>query len=210
MFSRTKATVAALAAVVAVGATMASAAHAGEFTAENYAATVTGTALAKHQFQFNGGAISCTVASFDGKLAGPAENITIAAEYGNCSTPGGAAVTVNMTGCDYAFHAGATLENDRVEGSMEVQCAQGGEGIDIEEAGGCMVRILPQAGLGNMVYTNHTEAKDFDIDFNIGGIAYVQNAACPMGEGVFANGTYMGQSTMTGESAAGADGLKVD
>ncbi len=169
-----------------------------------------GYALAGHQFQFNGGAISCTVASFDGKLTGPAENLTIAAEYGNCSTPGGAAVVVKMTGCDYAFHAGGTLENDRVEGSMEVQCAQGGEGIDFEEAGGCTVKIIPQAGLGNLVYTNHTEAKDFDIDFNVGGIVFRQNAACPGGEGVFANGTYSGQSTMTGESAAGADGLKVD
>ncbi len=77
-----------------VRATMASAAEAGEFTAENYGATVTGTQLTKHEFQFNGGAIDCTVASFGGKLTGPAEALTVAAEYGNCSTAGGAGVTV--------------------------------------------------------------------------------------------------------------------
>jgi hypothetical protein len=195
---------------VVVGAAMASAAQAGEFTAENYAATATGTALTKHQFKFNGGTISCTVATFDGKLTGPAENMTVAAEYGNCSTPGGAGVTVNMTGCDYVFHAGETLENDRVEGSMAVQCAQMSEGIDIEEAGGCTVKIVPQIGLSKLVYTNHTEAKDFDVDINVTGIAYFQSAACPMGEGTFANGTYSGQSTIVGEFAGGADGLKVD
>jgi hypothetical protein len=52
--------------------------------------------------------------------------------------------------------------------------------------------------------------KDLDVDFNVGTIVFSQNAACPGGEGVFANGTYSGQSTMTGESAAGPDGLKVD
>jgi len=210
MLTRIKALGLAFVAVAAVSATMASAAAAGEFTAENFTATVTGTALAKHQFKFSGGTISCTVASFDGKLAGPAENLTIAAEYGNCSTAGGGAVTINMTGCDYAFHAGATLENSRVEGSMEVQCVGGGEGIDVEMPGGCTAKILPQGGLANLVYTNHPEAKDFDVDFSVGAIVFTQNAACPGGEGVFATGTYGGQSTMTGESAGGADGLKVD
>ncbi len=209
MLTRIKALGLAFAAVAAVSATMASAAQAGEFTAENFVATVTGTALTKHQFKFNGGTISCTVAAFDGKLAGPAENLTIGAEYGNCSTGGGEAVAVNMTGCDYAFRAGMTLENDRVEGSMEVQCPQGA-GIDFVEPGGCTVKIIPQAGLSKLVYTNHPAVKDFDVDFNVGMIVFAQNAACPGGEGVFANGTYTGQSTMVGESAAGADGLKVD
>jgi hypothetical protein len=84
MLTRIKALGIAVLALTAIGVTMASAAQAGEFTAENFTATVTGTALAKHEFKFNGGTISCTVASFDGKLAGPAENLTIAAEYGNC------------------------------------------------------------------------------------------------------------------------------
>lgn len=200
-----------LVAAIATSAVVASAAQAGEFTAEKYPATITGTQIAKHSFKFNAGTVNCAAAKFHGSLAAAANAITIGAEYSECATPGGAEVVVKMTSCDYVFHAGETLENDRVDGSLDIKCNQAGDEIDIEEpANGCVVKIPPQANRTTLVYTNHKIEKDFDVDIGLTELKYTQNANCAGGAGVFENGEYAGQSTMTGENEEGPLGVTVD
>jgi hypothetical protein len=184
------------AAAMAMVAVMASAAQAGEFTASKYPATITGTAIEKHTFKFKAGTVNCKVASFDSTLAAAAKSLTVTAEYKECSTPGGNEVTVKMESCDYDFAAGETLMNEKVDGSLTVKCAQSGDEITFEEpANGCVVEIPPQTR-STLIYTNHKEAKDFDVDISLGDVEYTQNANCAGGAGVFVDGTYTGKSTM--------------
>jgi hypothetical protein len=195
-------------ALTAIGAVMASAAQAGEFTAEKYPATITGTELSEHQFSFLNWTIGCTEASFHSKLGAAAKTMTVGAEYRECSTPGGQEAIVSMESCDFLFHANETLEKDEVDGSVDIKCAEAEDGIHVEiPATGCTVKIHPQNMLTTMVYTNHKAAGDYDVDINIGPmIKYTQSEQCPGGEGFYFNGEYTGKSTMTGEK----EGAKVD
>jgi uncharacterized protein YaiE (UPF0345 family) len=197
-------------AVLALSGVAAQAAQAGEFTAEQYPATVTGNQISKHTFKFEAGTVECTVAKFHGTLEAAAETLTVGASYEQCATPnGGAAVGVNMNGCDYEFNAGATVEADKVEGTLDIVCPEGKE-IELKEAAnGCTVKIPSQNGLSKLIYTDHTMARDFDVDIGVTGMSYTQNANCAGGMGTFANGEYGGSSTMTGEKEGMADGLIV-
>jgi hypothetical protein len=192
----------ALLALVAIGAVSASAAQAGEFTATKYPATITGAQIAKHEFKFNTGTINCAKATFDGKLEAASETLTITAEYKECATPKGG-VSVKMNSCDFLLHAGETLANENVDGSLDVQCNKEGDEIEFSDAGtGCVVKIPPQNGKTTLVYTNHKAAKDFDLDFNITKLLYTQNESCKE-KGTFEDGEYIGQSTMKGDEEIG-------
>jgi hypothetical protein len=199
-----------IAVVMAALAVSASAAQAGEFTAEKYPATLTGTQLSKHQFGFFNYSVSCTKASFDATLEAAAEAITVGASYSECTSGAGGAVTVKMTGCDYLFKAGETLGKDEVDGTMDVKCPVGAA-IDFEDAEtGCAIKIIPQEQLSTLVYTNHKLAKDFDVDIEAGNIKYNQNNLCPGGENMFFNGVYTGKSTITGDAKGGETAVTVD
>jgi hypothetical protein len=192
------------AALIATSGVMASAAQAGEFKAEAYPVTIEGSQTTKHTFKFEAGTINCAVATFDGTLEAAAKALTVTAEYSQCATPGGAEVIVEMKSCDYDFLAGETLENDKVDGVLNVKCAEAGDEIRFEEpANGCVVGIPAQKGLSKLTYTDKTMAKDFEVDIGITEMEYTQNANCAGGAGVFNNGTYTGKSTMKGEGAVG-------
>lgn len=210
MIPRIKVSILALAAVAAIGAVSASAAQAGEFTAEKYPATVTGTQLTNHVFKFMMGSVTCTTATLHGELPAASTELTLKAEYGGCTTGMGAAVTVNMTGCDYVFHAGETLGMDKVDGSLDVKCAESGDKIDfVVPATGCKVEIPAQNSLTTLVYTDNTMAKDFDVDIALTGIKYKQGPNCMGGEGEFNTGEYTGKSTIKGDFEGALDGLIV-
>jgi hypothetical protein len=199
-----------LTAALAISAVAASAAQAGEFTAEKYPATMTGMQLENHQFKFKMGTVICKTASFHGELAGPANMLTLSAAYGECTTGGGAAVNVNMTSCDYRLNAGETVVEDIVEGSLDIVCGEAGDGIDfIVPATGCVVKVQAQNGLNSLTYTDKTAEKDFDVDIALTGISYKQNANCGPGEGAFGNGEYTGKSTIKGEKEGQVDGVIV-
>jgi uncharacterized protein YaiE (UPF0345 family) len=195
---------------LALSGIAAQAAQAGEFAAEQYPATVTGVQIAKHAFKFEAGTIVCNTAKFHGNLEAASETLTLSASYEGCATAGGgAAVGVNMNGCDYEFNAGETVEADKVEGTLDIVCPEGEEIEFKEAANGCLVKIPSQNGLSQLTYTDHTIAQDFDVDIGISGMTYTQNANCAGGMGTFANGEYAGSSTMTGEKEGMADPLIV-
>ncbi len=185
----------ALLAVVATGAVAASAAHAGEFTASEYPATITGSQTAKHDFKFQTGTVSCAKAAFHGKLEEASEALTVKADYKECKTPGGG-VSVKMNSCDFLLHAGETLEKDRVDGSLEIQCNEEGDEIEfVEPANGCVIKVPAQEPGGTLVYTNKEMAGDFEMDIGAAEMIYTQNEKCNE-QGVFEDGQYLGKSTM--------------
>ncbi|HEU5106389.1 MAG TPA: hypothetical protein VFU11_11180 [Solirubrobacterales bacterium] len=189
---------------------LAAAAQAGQFTAESYPATITGSQLSKHKFSFSNYSVSCTSASFHGVLPEAAETLTLSAGYSECTSGEGNAVTVKMTGCDYGLHAVETLGENEVDGNLDIKCPIGA-GIDFEDAvTGCKIKILPQVSLTTTKYTNHKMAKDFDLDFGVFAINYTENELCPGGAGMFFEGQYTGQSTITGDFEEAPTGVTVD
>jgi len=196
MFSKFKTGGLATIAVLAIGAVAASAAQAGEFTASKYPATITGTQTVKHEFKFQTGEVICAKATFDGTLEAASETLTITAEYKECATPGAGGVTIKMNSCDYLLHAGETIENDRVDGSLDVQCNKEGDEIEFVHAKtGCVVKIPAQTNRTTLVYTNKPGAQDFEMDIALKELEYTQNEKCAE-QGKFNNGEYLGKSTM--------------
>ncbi len=200
-------------AVFAIGGLSAAAAQAGQFTAAQYPATVTGIQVGPHELTTELGLMECG-AKFDGELAAASENLTLVPVYGTSCEIGGLPVHVTTNGCDYLFHAGNTLGMDEVEGSWDIKCPEGNK-IDFEITGMmmmvCHLAIPEQLGLGEVTYTDKTMAmpKDVDADFNVEGLVYELGNNCPVA-GAFANGTYVGRSTLKADNEAMPTGFTVD
>jgi uncharacterized protein YaiE (UPF0345 family) len=211
MIPRIKVSALALLALAAIGTASASAAQAaGEFTADEYPATITGAQLGNHVFKFEGPVITCPTATFHGELPAPSSELTLDAEYGECKTNNGNAAVVEMTSCDYQFHAGETLAMDKVDGSLDIECAEAGDRIDfVVPSSGCKFEIGAQNGLNSLVYTDNTMAEDFDVDIALNGVLFKQNSKCPGGEKMgFAE--YDGKSTMQADFEEEKIGTTVD
>jgi len=187
-------------AVLAVGAVSASAAQAGEFTAAEYPAQITGQNVGMHQLTTELGVMECGV-KLNGELAAAAEELTLTPTYGTSCTIAGLEVHVSNNGCDYLFHAGNTIGMDEVEGSWDVKCPAGNR-IDFEITSMpiCHLTIPEQLGLGEVTYTTRTMAKDVDMDLNVEGLSYGLGPNCPVA-GAFANGTYAGTTTLKADHA---------
>jgi len=194
--SRTiKAVAAAALALIAI-AGAAGGAQAGTFTAGQYPATITGTNVVPHTINTNLGAMEC-VPIFDGVLAAAAEELTLTPSYGPCSL-GAKEVDVHLNGCDFVVHAGNTIGEDNVAGTMDIVCPQG-NAIDFEVTSMpiCHLTVPPQAGLNALTYTNLTAAGDVRLNFEIVELTYGLDMGCP-GPGVYANGTITGITTLVG------------
>jgi hypothetical protein len=203
MYTKLKTVGLALIAALAISAVAASAAQAGEFTASEYPATITGTQTSKHEFKFNTGTVNCAKATFDGTLAAASETLTITAEYKECATAGGGgAVNVKMNSCDYLLHAGETLANENVDGSLDVTCEKEGDEIEFVHKNGCVVKVPAQTNRTTLVYTNKKGAKDFEMDISLKELSYTQNEKCKE-QGTFADGEYLGKSTMQADKEIG-------
>src|SRR5215218_690243 len=85
-------------AVLAVGAVSASAAQAGEFTAAEYPAQITGQNVGMHQLTTELGVMECGV-KLNGELAAAAEELTLTPTYGTSCTIAGLEVHVSNNGC---------------------------------------------------------------------------------------------------------------
>jgi hypothetical protein len=212
MISRTKVSLLALVAMVAISAIPAAAAQAaGEFTAEHYPATMTGSKVTNHVFKFGMWSVTCKAATLHGELALPNGQLPLTAEYGECETNSGRATEIAMTSCNYVLHANETLAEDKVDGSLDIRCTEAGDAIDFTVPfNGCKVSIPAQNGLNTLTYTDNTLAKDFDVDINVIEMKYKQNAQCPGGAMSASNGEYSGQSTIQADSEGLPVGTTVD
>jgi hypothetical protein len=183
-------------ALVAIAAGGVSAAQAGTFTAGQYPATITGTNVVPHTITTNLGAMEC-VPVFDGVLAAAGEELTLLPGYGPCSL-GAKEVDVHLNGCDYVVHAGNTIAEDKVGGTMDIVCPEGNV-IDFEVTSMpiCHLTVPPQAGLSALSFTNLTAAGDVRLNFEIVELAYGLDMGCP-NPGAYANGTMTGITTLVG------------
>jgi hypothetical protein len=183
--------------LLAIGAVSASAAQAGEFEAGVYPATVTGQNInGPHEIITELGVMGCAV-NFQGELTEASEDLTLTPEFVNCMIAGNP-VDVATNGCDFRLNAGATLFMDMVEGSLDVICPAGNKitfGITGAMGGGCVMKMPEQLGLGEVTLKNTTMAQDLDVEFNVEGLAYELGPNCPVA-GAFANGEYVGESTL--------------
>jgi hypothetical protein len=189
----------ALLAIVATSAVSASGAQAGFFTPAAFPATITGAAVGAHQLTTNLGVMECAP-TFHSKVTEVSAEMTVAPTYGTSCAISGKEVHVSNNGCDFVMHAGNTLGEDAVEGSMDVACPQG-SAIDFEITSNpvCHLTVPGQAGLNALTYTNQTgAAKDVDVDFALIQLVYRLDNGCP-GPGIYANGTYAGVSTLKAE-----------
>lgn len=200
----------ALLALVAFGAFNAVGAQAGTFTAGAYPATVTGSAVGMHLLGTELGVMECAP-TFDGELAAASEELTLTPTYGTSCKLGAKEVHVTNNGCDFRLHAGNTLVEDRVAGTMDIICPEG-MAIDFEITSMpiCHLTIPGQAGLSSLVFTNRTMAKDVDLDFGIVELVYHLGGNCPGGPATYANGTYGGTSTLTADNEGAATAFGVD
>ncbi|HMJ72166.1 MAG TPA: hypothetical protein VK471_02250 [Solirubrobacterales bacterium] len=194
----------ALLAIFATSAVAASAASANpQFFSEMEDTTLTGSqGLAMANILTTDlGELKCNVARFDGTME-PAETTTLTLKptYEECKQAGENAV-VTLHGCSYLFHLGENTET--FEAKMDIECPDGEKiVIDTPE---CATTIPPQAGLGEVKFTNEGAAATRAIvaDLKIGGIDYVEHGAgCPNETVTTNNGTYTGLITVKGENAA--------
>jgi hypothetical protein len=186
------------------------AAEAGEFKAGANPARITGQQVGQHALTTKlGSALECDVA-FEGQLAGSSEDLTLTPSFSKCEI-GAQKVDVAVNGCDYLFHAGATLAGGAVEGSMDIKCPPS-VGIEFGITSGgatCFLRIGEQVGLNDVTYTNHPMAKDVDFDSALEGISYELGPTCAV-QGVYEDGTYEGVSTVKAESGGVGVGFSVE
>lgn len=199
----------ALLALVASGAITATGAQAGLFTAGEYPATITGSSVGVHILHTEIGNMECEP-TFDGVLEAPAAELTLIPTYATACEIGMSEVHVTNNGCDFKLHAGNTLAEDAVAGTMDIVCPEG-NAMDFEITSNptCHLKIPGQAGLSALTYTNRTMAKDVDVDFSIGGLVYRLDNNCPV-VGNFANGTYGGTSTLKADHEGGETSFGVD
>lgn len=199
----------ALLAIAAANAAVASGARAGEFTAGEYAATITGTsAAASHEFITQLGVMKCAP-TFDSKLEAASGTLTVVPNYGTSCGIGGKQVHVTNNGCDFRWHAGATKEMDAVGGSMDIVCPDNKIDFEITSEPVCHLTVPAQNELGSLLYTNNTEAEDVVMHFGLEGIFYELDNGCAV-VGAFANGVYKGTSTLTADHGGAGTSFQVD
>lgn len=195
----------ALCAVAALGPVQA---QAGEFTATEYPATITGQNVGMHELTTELGVMECEM-TFDGPLPEASETLTVVPSYGTGCTIEGHMVHVSNNGCDFLFHAGETLGEHEVGGTVDVQCPEG-NAIDFEITAMmiCHLTVPAQNGLA-VSYTNSTMFPDAHLDFLVEGLIYRLDAGCPV-MGNFNNGTYIGTTTVKADHEGMGTGFAVD
>jgi hypothetical protein len=182
------------------------------FVSAAYPAAVAGNQISgvppsQHQVATKAGTLKCNTVSF----AGPTINetvasLTLAPTYENC-TVAGLAATVKVNGCDFTLAL--------VEGTTEITsdllvhlgCPEG----DVLEIGvvglACKITYAPQTLEG---IESHDEATDVKATFDIEGIEYTiyEGSKCPNkpASGTYADGTYVGLSTLQGSNGGFAVG----
>jgi hypothetical protein len=196
-------------ALVAIGAVSATGAQAGTFTAGAYPATITGSSgTGSHEFTTQLGVMKCAP-TFDSKMEAALATLTVAPNYGTSCKIGEDPVHVKNNGCDFGWHAGATIEMDQVGGWMDINCPDNKIDFEITSEPVCHLTVPPQTELGSLLFTNNTEAEDVILHFNLEGIFYILDNECPV-VGAFANGVYKGTSTLKADAEGAGTSFQVD
>ena len=199
----------ALVAMMALGAVLASSAFA-QFEAEKEPVTLTTSSNEMQKFAPTAGgtAFECTTLTISANTpkTKASETLEVHPTYSNCETFLGAAMSITTTGCNYVFH----LKKGETKGTTDVEC-EAGKKIVIKMGSICTYEIGTQTGLGSITYKNvgAGTTREVIVEPNLGGVTWTRitnDFFCPAGG---STGTYVGNSTITGENAAGTEHIGV-
>jgi hypothetical protein len=185
-----------------LSAVAASAASANpQFHIEMEDTTLTGSQITPNVLTTDLGELECGTIKYTG-TQGPltSTTLTLTPIFEECQI-GGVNTTVTMNGCSYVFHLAQNTEN--YEAKMGIECPMGQKFVIHTPE--CAITIPPQGPKAAVTFTNENAAatRSLVIDLNVGGIQYVEHGgACASETEATANGTFIGQATVTGENAA--------
>jgi hypothetical protein len=216
----------ALVAVFATSALVASAAQAEEFTGYDQSTgthtetVIHGVQEGSHSFTAGSGfgSITCTTATFAGNSpTGTSTELTITPTYSGCSDSFGRTVDVTMEGCDYKFTTPTFVSSGTYSGLVDLACPTGHSVTVHVTSGGtsvCTVTIHAQTGLGSNHYTNKAgNPDDVTVTTDITNLHTTTEGGffnCGVSNGEHTDGSYVGNTTVTGETTGGAPlGVKV-
>ncbi|MEX2105876.1 MAG: hypothetical protein WD810_03155 [Solirubrobacterales bacterium] len=205
----------AVVAVLAMSVVVASAAQASEFEASNSEGTVSGTGSGNEEFITEAGKVVCQSSTFHGTYATKnAASQSLHPAYSECQAFGFLSATVNTEKCNYVFTPGSTIETDKYNSSVAIDCPEGNS-IKIT-ASTCSAEVKDVAAnqeLTNTTLTNATESTISALP-NVTGIAYTvtkDGFLCPFsGTGDKTGGEYKSTAAVTMSASGGASIQVVD
>jgi hypothetical protein len=196
----------ALIATFAMSAAASSAAHAGEFEADQYPVTFTGHSIGKHLFETVAGTVACNV-SYHGEASATLSEMPLTTTYSECSLGGGAA-TMTFVKCHTRFTAGNTVEGTGNPVAIEThfKCETGGS--IVIKAPFCEITIETNQTFTQGLAHNQTMPGgkgEFEVEMAFEGVKYViePNGLCGP-SGTYENGVYRGTVTVEGEKPSEA------
>jgi hypothetical protein len=197
------AAVAATALMAFAGAASASAA---EFHSSAASASLVGNQSTSHKFTVTGGSVTCTTAEFKGTGAASGHSATqkMTPTYSGCKAFGFVNATIDMTGCEYNFHAAASGVGTTVD--LE-GCSGGSAEIKSSFLGSnCKVEVFNKTGINGITFENQTPRSFLLEKTNSTNIKYKvteDTGACPLNGGEEAStGKYEGNSEVKANGGA--------
>ncbi|HWM63046.1 MAG TPA: hypothetical protein VNP96_03555 [Solirubrobacterales bacterium] len=195
----------ALGVMLAIAATAAPIALAqeGEFTANQYPATVTGEQMGTDVITTTAGSWSCPHTTYHGEVNEPTSSLTVVPSYTGCQAFGFFKFTIDLNGCDLIFKIDETEASDKYFGTTDIACPVNAEIVVTSAA--CVLRFPAQTGLGTMTYTNTTDSEDVEINISISSeLKYTVDHGCATAAaGSYADGSYAGTATVTADDEEG-------
>jgi hypothetical protein len=154
-----------------------------------------------HNLTLPGESIGCSDVSFSGAMTGPSgKEILVAPQLSKCVW-GGLPVSFAMNGCKYRLRPGTGTGSSSTGWLDIVGCASPMS----FEAGGCVVQIGSQHGVGTIQY-NSTEVeknKTVNMIANLSGLEFTRKGACFGAPGTYTTGTYTGEWLVKGFNSKG-------
>lgn len=203
----------ALVALLAMSASVSQSAQAapGKLTAATYPATLTGTGIFSHKFEFESFKLSaeCSTSKFAGQVNSPGSStVTLTPTYESCKAFGLAA-TIDTSGCDYVFHIGETYALGEYHVPFDIECS----GVNLIKitagviGNKCEIQIGTQTGLFAGQIANTVS----DLEFLANHVPFItykvtkDEGTCPLSKAgtTFFDGSYSGWMTLSGSSSLG-------
>lgn len=208
-----------LVAALAMSALVASAAQAVPYTgldgsSKNVETVIHGTQVGSHSFTAGSGfgAITCSTAVFDGLSAtGNSSTLSITPTYSGCKDSFSRTVDVTMEGCTYLFNT-PSGSGSTYTGSVNLVCPAGKSVIihvtSSPSTVACTVTVHAQTNLTSNHYENIAGSPStVTVKTDITNLQTTTSGGffnCGVTDGTHNDGSYVGHSTVSGKTTAGA------
>jgi hypothetical protein len=189
----------AISAMLLLGALGAASASAALFHSTLDHTTFTGTG-SNEKFTVDAGVTECKKSAYAGTTTEKTvSTLSVTAEYKECTSTFGVAVTVDMNGCEYTFH---TVTNGVTTNTVDIHCPEG-KNIEVT-APGCVVTVHPHTGYKTVTFTNSSPTTDVTANVHITNtITYEEHnkgffPTCKQNTVTKSNGSFTGTATIEG------------